>query len=474
MGRRMDKKTDDLISQKEVKIGNLKRFIISLLIILFLAAAAVFGYGYYTISRISHNDIAAKKTDYSKPVNILLLGVDAGDYNNHTKNNPNRSDTMMVLRFIPKTSKVYILSLPRDTKVLLKGHIEKLNAAHSMGGASYTISSVEKLLGIDINYYWEINYEGFRECVDAIGGVDITIPRDMDYDAWKISVHFKKGQIVHMNGEKAEEYVRWRKNNDGSGYATGDLGRIGTQQEFIVKVLQKMKTPTGLIRLPGLIGTISKYLKTNMTSGAMLEYALSARKVKSDLVQRETLPGEAKYIGGVSYYVWNKDTTDKFIGYFRGIEPIEEAEVVPTSGNKVSTDPMKDNSSTSNSTNEPAKDNSLVSKAKTEPAKDNSLTSKVNTETNRNKIDVVILNSTGKAGLAAQYKTKLEKLGYRITNTDNYIYKKYSYTIINDYSNSDYGDTILKDLGLGKIVRKNKAKPMASLVIILGSDSLLK
>lgn len=451
MGVRMDRKLEERagIDTEKNKGRRVRKVIISFFIIILIVAGSVFGYGYYTLNRISTKDVAPKKVAITKPVNILLLGVDAGDYTNYSKNDPKRSDTMMLVRYNPITNKVYILSIPRDTKVLLRGHIEKLNAAHALGGIPYTIDTIEKLLGIDINYYAELNYEGFRECIDAIGGVDITIPRDMNYDAWKINIHFKKGEIVHMDGKKAEEYVRWRKNNDGGGYAMGDLGRISTQQEFMVKVMEKMKTFEGMLKIPNLINTVSKYLKTNMSSTAMVEYALRAKGIKLNGVQREILPGEAKYIGDTSYYIWNKDKNDKFISIFRGIEPAETA---------ASDSSSKDSNPNISSSDEKNSGDSSSSES-------NALVKKEN-------IDVVILNSTGTPGLAAKYKAKLSALGYNVVNTDNYSYKKYTSTIINDYTKKGYGDVVQGDLDFGNVIIKQKKKTLASIVVILGTDSI--
>ena len=87
-------------------------------------------------------------------------------------------------------------------------------------------------------------------------------------------------------------------------------------------------------------------------------------------------------------------------------------------------------------------------------------------------MDVAVLNSTGVNGLAAKYKTKLEKLGYKVTQTGNYPYEKFSGTIINDYSKSGYGAILKDDLNIGKLVVKDKNKKLANIVIILGADSI--
>lgn len=442
MGKRVERRIDEqnnkeLKKNSKTKTRRILKVLLILVVVLLMLGALIVGYGYISLSKINNNKVPAKKVSSNKPVNILILGVDAGDYTNHTKYNPNRSDTMMLVRYNPITDRAYIMSLPRDTKVTSGGQSEKLNAAH-LKGSENTISTIEKLLNIDINYYVEINYQGFRECIDAIGGVAITIPRDMNYDAWKINIHFKKGEVVTMNGTQAEEYVRWRKNNDGSGYPMGDIGRISTQQEFIVQIIKKLKTPMGILRMPILINTITKYIETNMSPDTMLEYAFKAKGIKPEMIQKEILPGEAKYIGAASYYIWNKDLNDKFVENFRGIESVDSTKNVQTPADN--TKPIDNNNST------------ITAKGKN--------------------IEVILLNSTGKAGLAALYKTKLERLGYRVTQTANYAYNKLTETLINDYSSHNYGALLESDLKFGEVKIKQKAKPLASLVVILGKDSI--
>lgn len=463
MGKRMERRNDELNDKRTSKGGKSKvlKFFVVFFVVILVCTAAALGYSYIELTKITNKSkIAPKTVAITKPVNFLILGVDAGDYDNHTKNNPNRSDTMMLVRYNPKTNKIYMLSIPRDTKVTLHGKVEKLNASHAMGGAEYTISSIERLLNVDINYYAEINYEGFRECIDAIGGVDIKIPRDMDYDAWKISIHFKKGEVVHMDGAKAEEFVRWRKNNNGGGYAMGDLGRISTQQAFIVEVIKKLKTPSGMLRYPVLMNTVSKYLETNMPINTMLDYALKARGIKSDNVQKEILPGEAKYIDGISYYVWNKDKNNKFIANFRGEESSADL------GNNT------DSATLSPTDNENDTKSSVTAYKNNDNANGDAVDTPPPASADRSDMDVMILNSTGKQGLAAEYKTKLEGLGYKVVQTGNYSYKKYSYTIINDYSKKECGNVLYNDLKFGKIVKKQNKKIAANLVVILGTDSI--
>lgn len=459
MGNRVERRIEETKykDMKKKKRKKLKIFILILLLVIIVSVGSFIGYGYYTLSKISRSKVPAKDIAITKPVNILILGVDAGDYTNHTKNNPNRSDTMMLVHYNPITNRVSMLSLPRDTKTTLKGQTEKLNAAHAIGGATFTIATIEALLKVDINYYVQIDYAGFKACIDAIGGVDVTIPRDMNYDAWKINIHFKKGEVVHMDGAKAEEFVRWRKNNNGGGYAQGDIGRISTQQEFMVKVIQKLKSGSCFLKIPSLMNTVKTYVETNMPANTIVEYALKARSINPALVQKEILPGTAKYIGKTSYYIWDGNINDKFIGIFRGIEPTTTA-VIPETPSNTNPTPNTD-TNTTNNTDKTTDSNS-----------DKVVTS--NNTVDKNDVDIVILNSTGKTGLAALYKKKLIALGYKVTKTDNYKYGKCAETIINDYSNQGYGDLLCSDLKFGNIKKKRPSAANSSIVLILGKDSI--
>ena len=185
----------------------------------------------------------------NEPVNILILGMDIGDAEQDENKAIRRTDTMMVLNYNPNTKKINIVSIPRDTLIQVDAYDEygnlrpywKINNAYVLGGEEEVIKHVELLLETNINYMVEIDYNAFRSFIDAIGGVDMYIEQQMDYDddAQDLHIHFNAGETVHLDGKKAEEFFRWRKNNDGTGFIDGDLGRIRNQQAFMKEVLKK-------------------------------------------------------------------------------------------------------------------------------------------------------------------------------------------------------------------------------------------
>lgn len=405
-------------SKKKKSKTKMKRVVLTIFIILLLITSSIVAYGYSLLNRLNSNDTKTKQISINEPVNILLLGVDAGDYANKTSKNPKRSDTMIIIRYIPENNKVYMLSIPRDTRIMIDGKVEKLNSAHRIGGTSLAIETIETMLGIKINYYAKVDYSGFRNCIDAIGGIDMEIPFNMDYDAYDISIHFKKGETVHMDGKKAEAFVRWRKNNDGGGYAMGDLGRAATQQEFMLKVVEKLKTPSGMLKAPGLIETASKYVTTDMTAKTMLKYMFKLRNVDTSQIEKRVLAGEPKYMGGVSFFIYDKEKNIDFLSNFK-----------------------------------------------------NNSTDTTNNIIDRGSVRVKILNATGIKGLASKYQNDIENLGYNVVSIGNYTEIQKS-TIINDYSRNNYGQALQKDLGFGKIYEEQIEGNEYDIVVILGNDSV--
>lgn len=250
---------------------------------------------------------ADKVENDSVPINILLMGVDIGD-GVKSKSNNNRTDTIMLLNYKYKENKVNIISIPRDTLIQVNGKNEKINAAHAIGGVPWVIESVEQLLSVNVNYYAKVDYQGFRALIDAIGGVDIKINNTMDYDdpAQDLHIHFQEGEKVHLDGHKAEEFFRWRKNNDGTGLAMGDLGRIQNQHLLIDKIFQKVTSASILPRIPEILEILPEYIETNMDGSDILKYGFSLKNLNNQDIKIETLQGDLEYIDGISYFIYDE------------------------------------------------------------------------------------------------------------------------------------------------------------------------
>ncbi|MBU5438782.1 LCP family protein [Tissierella sp. MSJ-40] len=224
----------------------------------------------------------------------------------------NRSDTMMLCKVNFKTGEINIISIPRDTKVRIRGrkNDSKINAAYSLGGAYLAVDTVRDLLNIDLNYYVTVDYKAVIEIVDAIGGVEIDVPRDMEYtdptDDPPLNINIKKGLQV-LDGDKAHGFLRWRKNNDRTvEYPEGDIDRIKAQQMFMKELIKQTLRPKNILKLPALIETYFNNVETNIPIGVVLQGARLATKIDMDNITTEIIPGEAKYIGPTSYYIYDK------------------------------------------------------------------------------------------------------------------------------------------------------------------------
>jgi len=379
---------------------------------------------YYYLNSFSNNGkeigesiVEPKKVKAGEPFNILLLGVDIGVAG--SKNSPKRSDTMVVFHYDPNTSEAAMVSIPRDTRVSIRGNAEKINAANAFGGTELAISSVEKLLGIAINYYVEIDYEGFRKFIDAIGGIDTVIPYDMNYDDpyQNLHIHFKKGQNIHLDGKKAEEFVRWRKNNDNTGYAEGDIGRIETQQEFIIKVVEKLKSPAIIPKIPSIVSILPQYIDTNIEPMTILSLSMELSKINSGSIQKFTLQGESKIIEDLWYFIY---------------EPEKNADVVSLLGGKPSTGTVK---------------------------------------TNNKDIKIQVMNGSGVNGAAAKVKQELEGKGYTVLSTGNISGIKFTSShIIDKTLKGNNAKQVAFELDISNIKRDQDSLSKADIVIILGSD----
>lgn len=251
-------------------------------------------------------------TDKTKDIEVLVLGVDASD-NEEAKNS--RTDTMMIIKYYAKTNTIKGVSIPRDTKAEIEGHgEEKINHAHAYGGPELSIESVNKLLGTNIEYYVRVNYNVVKEVVDTIGGVEVDVPMDMDYEdpeaSPPLSINLEEG-LQKLDGDKALQFLRFRK-----GYVDQDMGRIGSQQTFISALLDEMVSPKNVTKIPGLIKDVFNNIDTNLSMTEMLSYTKDLNKINAKKMQLIVLEGEYTMEDGVSYLLTDQEEIDKVMGIY--------------------------------------------------------------------------------------------------------------------------------------------------------------
>jgi len=235
----------------------------------------------------------------NKRINVLLLGTDEGDSEDIAADVPKRTDAMLVVSFDPEHNDVVILSLPRDTRVSIPGRRwpDKINAAYAYGGVTLAKQTVANLLQIPIHYYMKVDWQGFIEVVDILGGVDMYVENKMDYEDpyANLKIHLKQG-YQHLNGEKAGEYVRFRHDE------LGDIGRVQRQQKFLKALASEFFTVGNIIKLPALVAAVTKYVDTDMDALTMIKAANSFKIFGGDKVKSTMLYGDFKTINEISYW----------------------------------------------------------------------------------------------------------------------------------------------------------------------------
>jgi len=233
-------------------------------------------------------------------ITFLLMGVDSNDVK---KSKGTRTDTMILCKVDKSTGKISMLSIPRDTKAFIRGRNgeEKINHAHAYGGPELSVKAVKDLLGIDLEYYVKVDYKLVKEFVDIIGGVEIDVPMDMKYSdptaEPPLYIDLKAGLQV-LDGDKALQFLRFRK-----GYADQDLGRIRSQQQFIKSAIKQALKIENVGKIPQMIKSYYNNVETNIPLDLILKFAVNIKNYDIEGIQMDTLPGESKYINGVSYYV---------------------------------------------------------------------------------------------------------------------------------------------------------------------------
>lgn len=240
---------------------------------------------------------------------ILVGGLD---------NKNGGSDTNLLIALDAKNGSIHVLSLPRDTLLHVEWPVKKLNNAYHHGGFERTQTEVSKLLGIPVDFYVTVDLNAFVELVEAIGGVDFEIPVNMDYDdpAQDLHIHFTAG-MHHLNGEDALKVVRWRQNNDGTGYPTADIGRIGTQQAFLMAAAKQTLQLSNLDKLPTFVDIFHSNVSTNLKASNILWLGEQAISCGSEGISFHTLPGDgAGWYSGGSYYILDDAATLELINAY--------------------------------------------------------------------------------------------------------------------------------------------------------------
>lgn len=326
------------VFQRVVLVGNI------VVIVGFLVAAGLLAYGYTKFGQIPRVEIADFLSDSSELAdgvvaeNYLLVGVDSADgldpddpvRSSRSSIGGFRSDTMMILRVDPTSSRAALLSIPRDLYVPIAqtSRSSKINAAIQIGGPERLIETIQDYFGIPVNHYVQVDFEGFSSVVDALDGVPLHFPnpvRDL-----KSGLDIAEGGCVTLDARNSLGFVRsrayqelvdgrWR--TDG----TGDLGRVRRQQEFIVQALDRaftrgVRNPVTLNALiDGALDAVT--IDDTLDGDDIVDLAGEFRNFRPSELDLYDLPVVGGSAGGASILRLQTRAAEPVLDIFRNIDP---------------------------------------------------------------------------------------------------------------------------------------------------------
>lgn len=284
------------------RLRNRARFAFAVVLVLaFMTVGGLLAAWYFSdmdLTGILDDSPAGESSAFKGRLNVLALGVDA-----RTGENMARADTIMLVSVDTEKNQMSILSIPRDTRVRVPGHgWEKINSTTLFGGPTLAMKTVSDLVGIRVDKYVMTNYEGFKDIVDSLGGVTIDVKQRMYHhdpqEGGKYTIDLKPG-VQRLDGDKALQFVRYRD------YALGDINRAEQQQKFLAALANEALQPSTVVKLPSLVSSVNKAVKTNLSVGEMRKLAVAAAKMNKANLVTQTLPG--KFLNTEDGSYWEVD-----------------------------------------------------------------------------------------------------------------------------------------------------------------------
>ena len=413
---------------------------------LILALIATGGFGFFW-SKMIYGFRASDKSNRTNEnicVNSLILGVDKEGY---------RTDVIIFAQLNLANNTLNMIQIPRDTYVASNKLDHKINSSYiSFTNGKLTpkienvYTSVEEVLGLKADNYILVDINGFRNIIDAIGGVEFDVPIRMFYNDPEQNLHIdlQKGKQL-LNGKKAEMLVRFRQNDDHTGYPRADLDRNEVQRKFIYAVIDKVFDITNFSKLPELVTSVTSSVKTSFDSNKILQYSTIALSVPRENINIMGIEGVAENRPYGSYFVANKALNKELVSkYF--IDGSDSA----LSGVEVSRRNllMSDDAENTEQVDMTLSDASFIEK-------------KLATVE-------IIDGSNGKKDVSS-IKSALESKGYRVRDVHSTGGVEYSETKVIAKKSSKNVNTVCKIIGEEKFVVNASKTENADILIVLGA-----
>ena len=419
---------------------------VAIVAVLVLGVGGV-GLAYY--ATISGNLSAGLDSDLSdvlvdtelteEPFYVLLLGVDSSEARDESGNYDDtyRSDSIMLARIDPVDKKVTLVSIHRDTLVDMGEYgQQKLNAAHALGGASLSVEMVSELAGVDISHYAEINFDGFEAIVDALGGIEVDVPVEIDDE--DAGGHLDAG-LQTLDGEQALILCRSRHTYDD--YGDGDSYRAANQRLVLSAIAEKL-LDSDVATIASVVTTLSEYVTTDMSVNDIIGVAQAMQGLDADTdIYTGMEPTTSSYINGIWYEINDtEEWTEMMERVDAGLPPTEEDEVDESTGTVLASTGSGDIDT--------------------------------DEETELKEGTVSVRNGNGTTGAAEEAAEILEELGYDV-DTDNADAFDYAETLViyNEESQAEEAQEIVDELGVGTAMMNDGTYVVTDgYLVVLGAD----
>ena len=294
--------------------------VVAALLFAVVAAGALYYMNIHRRMTVPRGDIPQALLDtptpeVTEPFNLVIFGSDARNPSDN-----DLTDTIIVAHVDPSAQRVWMVSIPRDTRVELPGYgASKINAAYVHGGPEMAIQAVEDVSGQDLDYFITINFWGFESIIDSMGGIEIDVPIAINDPRADFTPDGRASRIAPglqtLDGAHALTFVRHR-----DGYQDGDIGRTRAQQLFFRAMIAQM-TDVPVTQMPGIANSLADNVKTNLTPLQMLQLGRSMRGTSPDNFYATTLPGEWR-----SPFIWIDEVEAAEVWRNFGVAPFESDE----------------------------------------------------------------------------------------------------------------------------------------------------
>lgn len=310
-------------AKKEARKKGIRNFFLKLFFLLLLLIIAI-GVLFYRKTEengggvkgalITVFGLSVEKVESLEPINVLLLGISEDIDTKLT-------DTIILCSYNPETQSASMISIPRDTfvgknKNQAKGS-DKINSLYNKS-PERLLNTVSNMTGIDVDYYAVVKTQALIEIVDIVGGVNFEVPINMDYDdpTQDLHIHLKQG-MQKIDGEEAEQLLRFRHNNDGSSYPANygdnDYGRMKTQRAFITETVKQTINLKNIFKSKSIIDTVFANIETNLVFDDLVPYLPTAVDFEFDNIVSNQLPGASEKCNNLWFFVQDKKETRELV-----------------------------------------------------------------------------------------------------------------------------------------------------------------